>query len=253
MQNFFPESHELFKKEFNIKEKSSQIDLDFLEKTRKYLNLIKWIPWIKMIWVGNSISMNAWTPDSDIDLFIVTSTNRLWIVRILITLIFQILWVRKTSRKHAGRFCLSFFTTDKSLDFSNFAIENDVYLYFRILYFKPILDFDNTYEKFIESNKNWADFSEYPSIIDENRKAVRISSPSIPLLWGEEVWATAKAGGVSQSIILNLVEKLLKKIFLPRTLKTYEKLGKPFWVIINDDMLKFHDKDVRKKISKKLV
>jgi hypothetical protein len=58
-----------------------------------------------------------------------------------------------------------------------------------------------------------------------------------------------KTGGV----ILNQLEKLLKKIFLKKTQKTYEKLNKPFWVIINDDMLKFHDKDIRKEISKKLV
>lgn len=43
-QKFSPNIHELFKKEFNIKENPSQIDLDFLEKTRKYLKYVKWIP-----------------------------------------------------------------------------------------------------------------------------------------------------------------------------------------------------------------
>lgn len=248
-QKFSSEIHEKFKNEFNIKENPSKIDLDFLEKTRKYSNFIKYIPWIKMIWVWNSISMNAGTTDSDIDLFIVSFQNRIWIVRILVTFIFQILGLRKTEKKHAWRFCLSFFATEKAIDFSNFAIENDVYLYFRIIYFKPILDFDNTYDKFIKANSSWADFSEYQYIIDENKKGIKISSPSIHLLWGEEVWVIAKTGGV----ILNQLEKLLKKIFLKKTIKTYEKLKKPFWVIINNDMLKFHDKDIRKEISKKLV
>jgi predicted nucleotidyltransferase len=198
-----------------------------------------------MIWVGNSISMNAWTPDSDIDLFIITSPNKLWTVRILITLIFQILWVRKTSSKHAGRFCLSFFATENALDFSSFAIENDVYLYFRILYFKPILNFDNTYENFIEANATWADFSLYQDIIEENKKGVKIKNSNSN---------KNKISNVRNTTGLHsLPEKLLKKIFLSRTLKTYEKLRKPFWVIINDDMLKFHDKDVREKVRDEII
>jgi len=54
-------------------------------------------------------------------------------------------------------------------------------------------------------------------------------------------------------VILNITEIFLKKIFLSRTLKTYEKPRKPFWVIINDDMLKFNNKDVRKKIRDEII
>jgi hypothetical protein len=43
-QKFSPEIHEKFKQKFEIKVHPSQIDKDFLEKTRKYLNFIKWIP-----------------------------------------------------------------------------------------------------------------------------------------------------------------------------------------------------------------
>ena len=44
-----------------------------------------------MIAVGNSISMNAGTPESDIDLFIVTTPDTMWINRIVITFIFCIM------------------------------------------------------------------------------------------------------------------------------------------------------------------
>jgi hypothetical protein len=33
---------------------------------------------------------------------------------------------------------------------------------------------------------------------------------------------------------------------LRKTLKTYERLWKPWWVVISDTMLKFHDNDQRK-------
>jgi len=55
------------------------------------LEFIKWIPGLRMVGIGNSVSMNSASKNSDIDLFIVTDKNRMWLVRILVTLIFQVL------------------------------------------------------------------------------------------------------------------------------------------------------------------
>ena len=63
------------------------------------------------------------------------------------------------------------------MDFSSWKIENDVYLYFWIVYFKPILDYDNTYELFLEKNNSWADFNEYNDIIDDNKRYVKYKIP----------------------------------------------------------------------------
>lgn len=174
-QNFTKKEHEKFIKHFKIKKSPSKIEKDFYKKTEKYINYIKWIPWIKMIGVWNSIAMNSASKDSDIDLYIVTDNNKMWIVRILITIIFSFLWIRKTARKHAGRFCLSFFSTVDWMDFSSFKIEKDIYLYFWIIYFKPILDYNNTYKLFLEKNNNWADFNDYLDIIQNNKKYIKFS------------------------------------------------------------------------------
>lgn len=224
-----------FDKLLNNKSEESKIEKSFYRKTEKYLKFIKWIPWIKMVWIGNSISMNSASKNSDIDLLIVSDKNKMWLVRILVTLIFQILWVRKNDKHHAGRFCLSFFCTVDWLDFSKFALKKDPYLYFWILYFKPILDFWNTYDLFIEKNKSWADFWEFKEIIENNRKYIKYSK--IPLL-------TREGLGVA-------LNNFFKKIFLPKTLKHYNKIGKPYWIIINDNILKFHNWDIRKEIADK--
>jgi hypothetical protein len=60
------------------------------------------------------------------------------------------------------------------MNFKNFVLENDVYLYFWIVYLKPILDFDNTFDSFINS-QSWADFQEYRHLIKENKKFIRFS------------------------------------------------------------------------------
>lgn len=251
-QNFNQTYHNKFIKYFNIKNTPSKIEEDFYKKTEKYIKYIKWIPWLKMVWVWNSIAMNCASKNSDIDLFIVTSPNSMWLNRILITLIFQILWVRKTAKKHAWRFCLSFFATIDWLDFSLWKLENDIYLYFWILYFKPILNFDNTYELFIEKNSSWADFSEYKDMIKENKWYIKIplSQPFPPREKGvEQNVAWSHPGGR----IERGINSILKKIFFPRTMKHFNKIWKPYGVIINDNMLKFHNWDIREKVKKELV
>lgn len=174
MQKFSQKEHEKFIKYFWIKKYPTKTEKEFFKKTEKYLKFIDWIPWLKMVWIWNSIAMNCASKESDIDLFIVTSPHSMWFNRILITLIFQVLWVRKTATKHATRFCLSFFATTDWINFRSWKIKDDIYLYFWIVYFKPILDYDNTYNNFIKQNSSWADFSEYKDIIENNKKFIKI-------------------------------------------------------------------------------
>lgn len=237
-QNFDEKSFLDFKKEFSIKEDFSEIEKIYLEKTYKYISFIKWLPWLKMIGIWNSLAMKSAKKSSDIDLFIVTSKNSLWFVRIMTTLFFQIFWVRKTAKNHAWRFCLSFFSTLDWMNFKNFKIENDIYLFYRIVYFKPILDFDETYKFFLEQNSSWADFSNYFDILEENKKFIKFRKNT-----------TNK----KENFFIIFLDKLFKKIFLAKTLRHFEKIWKPFWVIIDDNLLKFHNEDLRKEISKKLI
>lgn len=53
--------------------------------------------------------------------------------------------------------------------------------------------------------------------------------------------------------LLKIFDNLIKKFFLKKTLNHYEKLNKPYWIIINDNLLKFHNKDIRKQIKKELL
>jgi len=251
-QVFSKTYHKKFIEYFNIKKNPSKIETDFYKKTTKYIKYIKWIPGLRMIWIWNSISMNSATQDSDIDLYIVSNNNSMWFVRIMITFIFQILWVRKTPKKHAWRFCLSFFSTLDWMDFSNFKLENDIYLYFWIIYFKPILDYNNTYNKFIEQNSNWANFSEYKDVIEDNKQYIKYKKP---LSCAEDTPSDKFISPYQEKEdkILILLNNILEKIFLNKTIKHFEKIWKPYGVIINDNLLKFHNDDVREKLKKELL
>ena len=92
-----------------------------------------------MVAVVNSLALYATHEDSDIDLFIVTSRDTLWWVRVVVTLTFSLHGVWRHGEDRAGNFCLSFFVTEDALDMSEIAIEDDIYLYFWISSMRPIL------------------------------------------------------------------------------------------------------------------
>lgn len=213
------------------KEKPWEIENKFYEKTIKLAKILRFLPWLEFMWIWNSISMNCAKSSSDIDLFIVTTPNSMHINRLIITLICQILWIRKTNKKHAGMFCLSFFCTTKALNFRKIEIKDDVYLYFWMLYLTPIINFNNTFEKFQKEN-------------NFNKEESLISNKVYLQLYKQLSWKKRKTWG-----IIWFLDKIIKDITLKKTIKSKEKLWNPYWIIINNDMLKFHNNDIRKDFS----
>ncbi len=240
VQKYSWEDKQKFDTLFKNKDTRWEVEKKYIEKTIKYIRYIKWIPWLRMIGVWNSIAMNSATLDSDIDLLIVVDEKRMWFTRILCTFIFQILNVRKTDKHHAWRFCLSFFCTFNWLDFSKFSLIKDPYLYFWMLSFVPILDVNNCYSQFIEKNTSWADFSNYKNILVNHKKNITYNI------------SRNKCTNDTIIKVYNCIDTLCKKVFLPKTLKHYENIWKPYWIIISDDILKFHNEDIRKDIAEKI-
>jgi hypothetical protein len=239
-----PYNASMYLEKFNeytwIKNAPSHEELELFEKTKKYMKYISWIPGLRMVAVCNSLSMYASDADSDIDLFVVTEKKRIWLVRILMTLIFQILGIRRHGKKVAKRFCLSFFSTVEWLDFNNFRLENDIYLAYWIYYLKPILDTGNTYEILREANKSWTSefFAEEEHAVDEKKYFICHNNPK---QWTNN-WK-----------ILDWIDAFLKKLFLPKTLAHKKSLWNPIGIIVNENMLKFHNNDRREEIKKSLI
>ncbi len=57
-----------------------------LEIAKRITNIIKRFPYVKGVMLSGSISKNYMDKDSDIDYFIITSTNRLWVSRLFFVL-----------------------------------------------------------------------------------------------------------------------------------------------------------------------
>lgn len=225
-----------------------------LEKISQYNTYFRYIPWVLSIAVCNSLAMNAAHEKSDIDLFIITQKNRLWTARICMTLLLTLMWQRKTSKHHAWKFCLSFFITENKLSFEDIALKNDIYLAYWTSTLRPIINRKNTFEKFKEANKKLVStLSPFPWLSSHlNEKETtkqKVKMQSSSLLREKRFRGKRKFS----TLCWDVCEKILKFIFLPRTQKSFQKLWKPFWVIIWEDILKFHDKDKRKEIRDKII
>jgi len=224
MQNISTTHIQKLKNHLWVKSEKNEHEKSLWKKVEKFLKLFNSLPWIQCICVCNSLAMNATNKDSDIDLFIISKTNRLWTARIMMTLSMILTWQRKNKYNHAWKFCLSFFISEQNLDISEIALENDVYLAYWIQTLVPIINKNETFEKFQKANS-------YQNIITpEKSDNSRITHLQSELKW-VRVW--------------NFIEKIFKSIFLPRTKKRFSQLWKPYWVIITDTMLKFHNEDKR--------
>jgi hypothetical protein len=79
------EYSESFNREMGVKDTPDPHDVYLMGRAQKYIEKLSWIPGLRMIAVVNSLSMYATHEDSDIDLFVITSPNALWLVRFLMT------------------------------------------------------------------------------------------------------------------------------------------------------------------------
>ncbi len=227
---------------FNKKMTKSEVD-DFLEnwkielnnesqkhfrKVKKYSFIWRLIPWIKAVFICNTTAFWSANKNSDIDLFIITKNNSLWICRVFTTFFIHLLWIRRYGNKIANRFCLSFFATEQgSYELENLQIEknNDPYLAVWTTTLIPVF-WDEEYLNAFYGENSWVENYE---------------------LWimNYELWIYNKQKSNDK---LHFFEKIIKKFFLPKTMKKYNLLKDKTWTIISDKYLKFHDNDVRREI-----
>ncbi|MBI4974024.1 hypothetical protein HZC27_05425 [Candidatus Roizmanbacteria bacterium] len=121
-----------------------------------YTGILAKFPFIRMIGVTGSASMGNTKRDDDVDLFIVTRGNCLFIGRFFAILLAHILHVRKGKNS----ICLNLF-----FDENNLAIplqKQTPYVAHEVLQMRPVVNKNNMYERFLEANTWVKQF--YPNI-----------------------------------------------------------------------------------------
>ncbi len=213
----------------------------YWEKVKRFRFLFSICPFIKLVCVCNSLCINDIDENSDIDLLIITEKNRIFFARFFITLLTSIFGVRRHGKKIKARFCLSFFVSEENMDFSRIAIKPyDIYLAFWIKTLQPIAGDFKVYENLLKENNSFLNLY-FTNKINLNREHF-----------------------IERNFIEKISKKIIEKIFsfdfinqrfrdfqITRAKKKMEKLANNNGTIINDEMLKFHDNDMREKIRTK--
>ncbi len=108
---------------------------------RRAVKKILWVPFIRGIFLCNTVAMGSPKEESDVDIFIVVQTGRVWIARLLSTLWLTLFRLRRNKKHIRDRVDVSFFAADSALDFSKIKLfPDDIYLVYWIAQLIPLYD-----------------------------------------------------------------------------------------------------------------
>lgn len=202
-------------------------------KVEKYSVFLNMIPFVSAIFVCNSLSFSKVDNNSDIDLFIVSKKNRLFLCRFFTTFFLQILGVRRHGNKINGRFCLSFYVDEDSVNLEKIMKYNDFYLAFWIKNLKVIIS-RNLNTDFVIKKNFWI-------------KSFFVKNTSFNI---DEEYLFHKNSNLKKVLEMlfnfNIFEKSCRFFQISRAKKKLMVLKNPNKsIVINNKMLKFHNNDQR--------
>jgi len=217
-------------------------------KFRRVVYLAKvyrFIPFVRMMAVCNSLGYSNAGEKSDIDLFIISRHKTIWLARFFTILFVKILGMRPRGDNKKDTFCLSFFIDEEHLDIEASRMgEHDIYYPYWISNLVPIYNPDGLYEKFLHANDWHKKYlpNSYPNQFSKevkenifskafNALASLVFNPPIIRQWSYNFY---------RGLQVRIIDKNLKALINIDTR-----------VIVNERMLKFYSNDNRETFARK--
>lgn len=208
---------------------------------QKSVKLLLRCPFVEAIFLCNDLSYLNSPVEGDIDLTIITKPGRIWTARFFTTLLMAILCRRPSNKERKNKICLSFYVANNVLNIKGLAYPNDIHLAYWQTQQLPLYDPQNLAERFFTEN-DWA------RQLLPNSQPCRTNDrwliTTAPIL-------KKYAKKILTGLFGNIIEKNLKKWqlkIMPTALKNKAEEDNPD-VVLNDFVLKFHDKDTRQEIQ----
>ncbi|NCN53120.1 hypothetical protein GW950_01500 [Candidatus Wolfebacteria bacterium] len=191
----------------------------------------KFIPFIDFVFVAGSMAMGGVKDDSDFDVIIGARWGRIFLVRFLCYLTFNLLGLRAKhidnapEEEYKNKFCFNHFITVNS-----YKLSPPYNNYWKNLYksLVPIFGKPEEIQKFYDANAQW---------MGERR----IYKEDKRHLYKEKTTAQKFREQILSGVFGEMAENFTKKIQLERIKKNLKKTGKyKPRIIYNDDELEFH-------------
>ncbi len=144
------------KKQLIPKRKRRQkISKNLLLKAKILTQVLKIIPWIKLAGISGGLAVDNCSRKDDIDLFLITDANRIWLSRIFAVVIFDLMRIRRKVQMKpsqvSGKFCFNTILDEDHLAQSF----KDLYTAHEVLQMKLLWQREGVYTKYLSDN-NWA-------------------------------------------------------------------------------------------------
>lgn len=202
---------------------------------------LRYVPFIRAVFGCNNLALETVRSESDVDVFIIVQPGRMWIARLLATLVLRWWRLARTRTKDINRVCLSFYATTDAIDMSGITITDpDIYLMYWVRSLVPLYDPCAVYEVIQQANGWIAPYvSPYKSHVRARQHRVEDTAWSVRVRTiCERMWT-----GVVGDAIEQQAKELQKTKMKFRWGSVRDEPDSR--VIISDDMLKFHENDRR--------
>ena len=202
----------------------------FWKVARRRANLFRWIPFVKLVGVMNSLVHDNVSKESDIDFFVVAKQGRMWLVRGLTLWLLTVLGWRAGKTKYL-KVSPDLFLAEDGMDFSKADIPDDYLKAYWVADFMPIYQ-PQFFRKLWQAN-GWL----------KHKLPVAYRSPILRPemeLRGGPVLLTRILEGVLGGKLGDRLEQRLKRKQLGIIDRNVKRFGQNPLVVVNDHMVKIH-------------
>ncbi len=187
-------------------------------------NILKFVPFVRMVAVTGGLAMKNAQPKSDWDLLIVLEHGKIWTGRTLVTALLHILGKRRHGKKISDRACLNFFVTNESLE----VITKDLFSANEYMFIFPLYGW-NVFSRFQIKNQ-WIRKMKPSYSLTELKPPKTISDSYLSVIIraiGELIFSS------------HWIEVWLKKIEKKRIMRNPKTRQEGSLIYANDDALVF--------------
>jgi hypothetical protein len=212
---------------------ANQLAKMMLPLAKKYSERISKFPFIKGVFISGGLSKNYFHQHSDIDYFIITTKNRLWLCRTIFILYYKLL-----SKKKKEFFCLNYFISEADLTIP----DRNQFVATEIATLLPMVNHD-LYIQFLQTNDWYTSY--FPQM------PIRSSLESAPL---RKHVVKSFIEYLFSGFIGNMVDDFLLKVTLKHWTKKYSHLkNEDFDLQIRSrkHVCKHHTKGYQNKVLEK--
>lgn len=127
-----------------------------IKKTGEICNILARIPWVRMVCVTGAAAAYGATQKGDVDIYIVSRANRVWITRFFVWVFLKSLGVYRTDEHPEGKICPNIFVDELNLSWKDQG--RNVYIAHEIVMSHPVVDKEGTYLRYLKENSWVLDF-----------------------------------------------------------------------------------------------